>query len=165
VPLPASWVEALFAKLTVRYGVAFGQQYRDLDIGIVKADWADVLDGVQSDSIRYALQYLPERPPNAMSFRNLCRSAPATTAPALPAPAEPADPARVQAAIERATAAMHSAPERPADRSAVAILASVAVNGKPSGPQRAQLVAMAGLLSPDVLQRAAVAVPELQGAA
>lgn len=85
MPLPQSWVEALFARLAVRYGTAFLRQYGDLDPAAVKADWAEVLGGIRGDAIAYALQQLPvERPPNAMQFRDLARRAPAPTVPQLP---------------------------------------------------------------------------------
>ncbi len=98
--LPASWVESLFARLSVRYGIAFARQYEGFDMAAIKADWADVLAGFDGDSIAYALRYLPtERPPNALQFRDICRRAPSAPVVALPAP--PADPQRVAAALER----------------------------------------------------------------
>ena len=45
--LPSSCVDHLFARLTVRYGAAFLRQWPDTDLAVVKADWADVLDGVR----------------------------------------------------------------------------------------------------------------------
>lgn len=85
MPLPQSWVEALFERLAVRYGTAFLRQYGDLDPAAVKADWAEALGGIRGDAIAYALQQLPvERPPNAMQFRDLARRAPAPTVPQLP---------------------------------------------------------------------------------
>jgi len=78
------------AKLTVRYGEAFMRQYADAEPAIVKADWAEVLDGFRGEDIGYALRYLPsERPPNAMQFRGICRRAPAATQAQLPAPVTP----------------------------------------------------------------------------
>lgn len=97
--LPKSWVDELFTRLHLRYGVAFARQYDGLDPEAVKLDWADMLDGFDGDDIRYALEYLPERfPPNALEFRNLCRKAPAEAITALPAP--PADPVMVARVLE-----------------------------------------------------------------
>ena len=62
MPAPASWIDHLFGRLSVRYGDAFRRQWPDADIDAVKADWANVLDGVAGDSIGYALRYLPETP-------------------------------------------------------------------------------------------------------
>lgn len=95
MPLPRSWVDALFAKLSVRYGEAFLRQYGDADPEVIKADWADVLDGFQAwpDGIAYGLRHLPtDRPPNAAQFRAICNSAPREDAMALPAPKQPMPP-------------------------------------------------------------------------
>lgn len=88
--LPDSWVEALFAKLTLRYGVAFLRQYPDLDPALVKADWAEVLGcfAGRPEAIRVALESLPaERPVTALQFRALgIGSIREERQPALPAP-------------------------------------------------------------------------------
>lgn len=77
MPLQSSWVDSLFARLSARYGVAFTRQYEGIDPAVIKADWAEVLDGVGGESIAYAIRNLPvDRPPNAMQFRELCRNAP-----------------------------------------------------------------------------------------
>lgn len=88
MPLRADWVDALFARLSIRYGVAFSAQYRDLDPAAVKADWAEVLSGLSGEAIAHGLRCLPEdRPPNAMQFRRLCYIArPPVFGRALPAP-------------------------------------------------------------------------------
>ena len=88
MPLPASWVDALFARLTVRYGAAFLGQYRDIAPDAVKADWAAVLAGFEAhaDGIRYAMDNLPEAPLNALQFRALARRAPDPQALKLPEP-------------------------------------------------------------------------------
>lgn len=85
MPLPLRWVDELFAKLSVSYGDAFPRQYDGMDLALVKANWAEVLDGFKGASIAYGLRNLPQRPPNAMQFRDLCRNAPDTT-PRLPPP-------------------------------------------------------------------------------
>lgn len=98
--LPASWVDHLFAKLSVRYGAAFLRQWPDADAAIVKADWAEVLAGFDGKAIGYALRYLPLTPPNALQFRDICRRAPDDT-PALPAPAMDPQPERVRALLRK----------------------------------------------------------------
>ena len=101
-----SWVDHLFAKLAVRYGAAFLRQWPDADPALVKADWAEVLDGTAGDSIAYALQFLPAAPPNAIAFRDLCRKAPRKELPALPAPEADHEAAgRVLATIRKAIGA------------------------------------------------------------
>lgn len=99
--LPASWVDNLFARLGVRYGDSFTRQWQDADPAAVKRDWAEVLAGFEQhpDSIAYALENLPDRPPNAQQFRAICRNAPPPVVKQLPAPKADASVAR--AAIER----------------------------------------------------------------
>jgi hypothetical protein len=113
MPLPAAWVDSLFARLTVRYGAAFLRQYPDIDPAAVKADWAAVLDGFERypDGLKYAVDNLPETPLNALQFRAIARRGPAPE-PVAKLPEAPADPERVAAAVERLTAA------RPSRRSA-----------------------------------------------
>jgi hypothetical protein len=89
MPMESSWADALIGRLAVRYGEAFTRQWNGMDRAAVLADWAGVLDGVRPEAIRYALDNLPpDRPPNALQFRALCRRATADErqAPALPAP-------------------------------------------------------------------------------
>lgn len=97
MPLPASWVDPLLAKLTLRYGQAFMRQYADLDPGMVKADWAEVLDGFERHpaALRYAVDNLPDTPPNAMQFRAIARRAPPPDVAALPAPQGEAPPPQI----------------------------------------------------------------------
>ena len=100
--LPESWVDRIFTKLTVRYGVAFTRQYEGLDIADVKEDWAEVLSGFDGDSIVYAFKYLPaDKPPSALQFRDTCRRAPRSDeqTPALEGPKP--DPERVARLLER----------------------------------------------------------------
>jgi len=76
MPMESSWAEALIGRLFIRYGEAFMRQWPGMDRATVAADWAEVLDGVRGESIRYALDNLPpDRPPNALQFRELCRRA------------------------------------------------------------------------------------------
>ena len=99
--LPASWVDRIFTKLTVRYGVAFTRQYEGVDTADVKADWAEVLGGFSADAIGYALRFLPtERPPTALQFREICRRAPAPEAPPQLEGPKP-DPARLAELMQR----------------------------------------------------------------
>ena len=94
MPMQSSWVDEIFGRLSLRYGVQFTRQYADLDIALVKADWAMALDGVSADGVRYALERLPPVPPNAITFRALCGSAPHhAQRPALPKPVSAAPPA------------------------------------------------------------------------
>ena len=140
--LPASWVDHLFGRLSLRYGAAFLRQWPDAPIDTLKADWADVLDGTRGDSISYALRYLPNNPPNAMQFRALCRAAPLPDSPALPPPDVRADPERVSAIVARLKAP-DGRNETPAEKCARNILHIVAERGgRVSLAQRHQLEAM-----------------------
>lgn len=74
--LQESWVDALFERLTLRYGVAFMRQWEDMAPAAVKLDWACVLHGIDGQTIKRALQSLPsDKPPNASQFRRLCMDA------------------------------------------------------------------------------------------
>ena len=139
MPLPASWIDHLFAKLSVRYGAAFMRQYTDLDPALVKADWSDLLGGCDGPSLGYALRYLPtDRPPNAMQFRDICRRAPVPELVALPAVESVIDPQRVRALIEQALCGDGRAP---ADR-VLQRLREIERTGRLSAAQRAQLEAI-----------------------
>lgn len=110
--LPSSWVDELFSRLSRRYGVAFWNQYGDLDPEEIKADWADVLGGFVDKpwAIKAALDHLPaDKAPNAMQFRMLCNAAQPQIVARLPEPA--VDPAKRRAAIEMAMAAVKRMPQ------------------------------------------------------
>jgi hypothetical protein len=109
--LPKSWVDALFAKLSIRYGSSFLAQWQDADPELIKDDWADVLSGFSDKpwAIKAALDHLPvDKPPNAMHFRMLCNAAQPAIVARLPEP--PVDPAKRRAAIEMALAAVRRMP-------------------------------------------------------
>ena len=69
-------IESLFAKLAVVYGSEWVRKWEGVDMTLVKGDWDAVLAGLTTDQIVYGLSKLPERPPNAIQFRELCRHAP-----------------------------------------------------------------------------------------
>lgn len=107
--LPESWVDALFAKLSMRYGVAFMRQWPDADPAIIKADWAEVLGGFKQhpECIKHALDNLPtDKPPTALQFRAMCRAAPTDeeNVPRLEWSRAPVHPAVVQKLAEVAQA-------------------------------------------------------------
>lgn len=111
--LPASWVDALFAKLSIRYGAVFARQYADLDIAAVKADWAKVLGmfSFRPEAIAYALEYLPaDKAPNASQFRTLCMAAPMSVRARLPRPAQNPEKAREVVEAVKAALAPHGDP-------------------------------------------------------
>ena len=84
--LRRDWVDRMFARLQGVYGREFTSQFstgldvNGVDLGIENAKqvWAEELGGFAEwpEAIAYALQHLPERCPNAIRFRDLCRHAP-----------------------------------------------------------------------------------------
>lgn len=82
-------IEAIFAKLAVRYGAVWLRQWDGVDIALVKADWSEELAGFQDnlEPLRYALRHLPERCLNVAEFRALANRCPPPELPRLVAPA------------------------------------------------------------------------------
>lgn len=93
--LPLKAIDRIFDRLATTYGRDFSARFEGLEIGAVKSSWAHELSGFAGrlNSIAWALENLPERAPNVIEFRNLCRKAPEPEVPRLPEPT--ADPARV----------------------------------------------------------------------
>lgn len=86
--IPASWVDRIFARLQGVYGREFTGQFSVIDqnghdIGLenAKTVWGQELGcfAYNSDAIAFALLNLPERAPNAIKFKELCRLAPRPT--------------------------------------------------------------------------------------
>ena len=84
--LRADWVDRIFSRMQGVYGGDFTNYYSridnatGIDIGLenAKVVWAEELRTFQDwpEAIAYALQNLPDRPPNVIKFRELCRQAP-----------------------------------------------------------------------------------------
>lgn len=97
-------IDRVFKRLAGTYLAAWDRTIGATPIADVKTVWAHELSGfLQSRqamrAIAWALEHLPERCPNAIEFRNLCRQAPPADLPQLPAPA--ADPERVAAELDK----------------------------------------------------------------
>jgi hypothetical protein len=104
--LPVAWVDRIFLKLTHNYGLEFLNRYKGQDMNDIKSDWCDQLQGYEKspDSIVFALDNLPEKPPTAQVFKALCRQAPVREVPALPLPkVNPEIAAKVFEAIKAST--------------------------------------------------------------
>lgn len=99
--LTTKTIDRLFERLAATYGAAWTRQWADVPIADVKTAWAHELSGFKGrlDAVAWALENLPERCPNVIEFRNLCRSAPAPEAPRLPEPK--ADPERLKAELSK----------------------------------------------------------------
>ena len=76
--LPLKVIERLFDRLGATYGREFTYRYEGQDENSVKSMWAYELSGYADNlhAIGWALENLPEKAPNAIQFRNLCRIAP-----------------------------------------------------------------------------------------
>ena len=81
--LPLQAVDRLFARLHATYGRDFESKYVGIDTAAVKTSWAHELAGFAGDlaSIAWALENLPERCPNVIEFRAICRKSPAPDVP------------------------------------------------------------------------------------
>jgi hypothetical protein len=86
--IPASWVDRIFARLQGIYGREFTGQFSVIDnngndIGMenAKTVWGQELGcfALNPDAISFALLNLPDRAPNAIKFKELCRLAPRPT--------------------------------------------------------------------------------------
>lgn len=102
--LPLQAVDRLFERLMLTYGSAFQRTFDGQDLSAVKSLWAYELAFYAGDKesmrpIAWALENLPETPPNVIVFRNLCRRAPAPVMAMLPEPK--ADPERIAAELSK----------------------------------------------------------------
>lgn len=69
-------IERLFTRLSATYGAEWTRQWATVPIGDVKSAWAHELASFSDDlpAIASALDSLPERCPNAIQFKILCRT-------------------------------------------------------------------------------------------
>lgn len=110
--LPATVIDRLFSRLAATYGSAWDRSIGQAPIADVKTAWAHELSGFASrlQDVAWALENLPERCPNVIEFRNLCRKAPAPEVPRLPEPK--ADPSRVAAELAKLGQIKAAAPSK-----------------------------------------------------
>ena len=92
-------IDRLFERLSLTYGNAWQTSLGTAPLNEIKTFWLHELSGFMQSkesmqAISWALNHLPERPPNLVQFKNLCFQAPAVEKLQLPAP--PADPERVK---------------------------------------------------------------------
>lgn len=101
--LPMKAIDRLFDRMTATYGAQWLRMWDGVPIQDVKTAWLHELSSYGGEpglkSIVWALDNLPDRAPNAVQFRNICRQAPAEAAPALPLP--PANPERMRAELAK----------------------------------------------------------------
>lgn len=100
--LPIAWIDKIFKKMTLNYGVEFMARYKGQEINDVKTDWSHELSGFDSMpyAIAFGLSNLPDRVPTAQQFKSLCRQSPRKQV-ALPEPSPKADHERVAAELAK----------------------------------------------------------------
>jgi hypothetical protein len=109
-------IDRLFKRLSATYGAEWERSLGATPESDAKSVWAHELDQFKGSlhRIAWALENLPERCPNVIAFKNLCRTAPAPEEIALPAPK--ADPARVAAELAKLGHFRMEAKALPVDR-------------------------------------------------
>lgn len=114
--VPPDLVELLakvLRRMVATYGKRFWAQYQGAEEADVRIVWARELSGYveRQHAVAWAFENLPEDPPNAIGFRNLCRRCPAQPTPELPEPA--VDPAIVARELQRSAQLLKTAPADP----------------------------------------------------
>ena len=99
--LPTKAIDRLFERLAATYTTQWVRQFDFVPMADVKTAWAHELSVFSNrlDVLAWALENLPQKCPNAIEFKALCRQAPRPTEQQLPAPK--ADPARVAAELSK----------------------------------------------------------------
>ena len=94
-------IDRLFQRLGATYGASFERSLGDTPVMDSKSVWAHELSQFKHSlhRVAWALENLPERCPNVIELKNLCRAAPAPDVPLLEEPK--ADPARVAAELAK----------------------------------------------------------------
>lgn len=97
-------IDKLFKRLGLTYGAAWDRSMGQAPIKDVKTTWMYELDGFLKSretllALTWALENLPERCPNVIEFKNLCRRAPSVEPLQLEAPK--ADPERVKTELAK----------------------------------------------------------------
>ena len=92
-------IDRLFERLSMTYGISWDNSIGSAPLNEIKTFWMNQLSVFMQSkesmmAISWALNHLPERPPNLVQFKNLCYQAPAVERPQLPSP--PADPERIK---------------------------------------------------------------------
>lgn len=99
--LPAKAIDRIFARLEATYMAAWDRAKGAVPISDIKTAWAYELSGFENrlQDIAWALDNLPDKPPNVIEFKKLCRLAPATEVPQIEGPK--ADPERLKAELAK----------------------------------------------------------------
>lgn len=99
--LPTNVIDRIFARLAATYGASWDRSLGQAPLSDVKTAWTHELQGFGRNlqCVAWALENLPEKCPNLIEFRNLCRKAPEPELPKLPEPA--ANPERLKAELAK----------------------------------------------------------------
>lgn len=91
--LPIAAVERLYDRLSMTYGTEFKNKWSGMPLNDVKSHWSYELSQFSDNlnAIGWALQNLPDRCPNLIEFKNLCKQAPRPEYTALNAPKAPVE--------------------------------------------------------------------------
>lgn len=91
--LPTKVIERLFEKLQLSYGTEFTNKWGNLDSIDLMTNWSHELAQFADNltAIGWALQNLPDRCPNLIEFKSLCKQAPRPQYEALDAPKAPVE--------------------------------------------------------------------------
>ena len=76
--LSATAIDRLFNRFAIIYGNQWINMWVGMNINDVKTVWMNELSGFgdRLEMIAWALENLPDRPPNLITFKKLCMSAP-----------------------------------------------------------------------------------------
>ena len=98
----AEVVDRLFTRLSASYGAEWTRQWKDIPIVDMKTAWGHELASFISDlpAIASALDNLPERCPNVIQFKALCK-ANRTVKTALLLPEPKSDPAFIASVVAK----------------------------------------------------------------
>ena len=99
--LPTQAIDRIFQRMAATYGAAWDRSLGNAPISDIKTAWGHELAGFENslEDIAWAFDNLPERAPNVIEFKKICRLAPVKDVPQLAAP--PADPERLKAELAK----------------------------------------------------------------
>lgn len=84
---PMALIQAIFAKMSVRYGTLWSARHDGTESMLLLRDWGIGLAGFRKDAILFALDNLPEdSPPLLGQFKAMCVHSPEPPMPVLEAP-------------------------------------------------------------------------------
>lgn len=110
--IPPAVIDRLFSRLAATYGAAWDRSLGSAPMADVKTAWAHELSGFAEKlgDIAWGLENLPEKCPNVLEFRALCRRAPAPEFKQVEAPK--ANPERVAQLTQQVRDAVQSTAEK-----------------------------------------------------